>query len=283
MRRRPARSGFTLLELMVSISILTVIVSIVYVSFNSIVNSSGVAEAAAKDMRLRQFLSRGFSATIPSVRVDEGAQIQSYQLLGENSDGPYGPADTLRFACAQPLLGARSLPGVMKVVTYEVVDRNAGEEEEALTGVEFGEADPDADEPDLLLVYREEPLVVDMLLEEGDGLLESFNAASEAGYAHWSVPVRSVDFAYFDGEEWVEEWDSLAEGLLPWAIRVRVNFQKSEEAHDAEQAAGISALDDPDFEVTLPIPCGAGTAEPFIPLNPAMANLGERDLLKSGP
>lgn len=283
MTARAARAGFTLLELMVSISILTIIVSIVYVSFDSIVDSSAVAETAARDMRLRQFLSRGFSATIPSIRVDEGAQIQSYQLLGEKNDGAYGPADKLQFVCAQNLLGARSLPGVIKRVTYEVVDRNAGDGEEALTGVEFGEFEADAEEPDLLLVYREKPLLVDMLLEEGGGMLAAFDPVAEAGYASWSVPVRSVDFAYFDGEEWLEEWDSLAEGVLPWAIRVRVNFQKTKEALDFDRAAGLDPVEDPDFEATLLVPAGAGTREPFIPLNPAMANWGQGDLFGDGP
>ncbi|MFP4501466.1 MAG: type II secretion system protein J [Candidatus Hydrogenedentota bacterium] len=267
--------GFTLIELMVAISILTVIVSIVYVSFSSVIRASDVARDVAEDMRLRQFLTRNLTTVIPAVYTDAAMQLQSYQFLGEDDQGPYGPADSLTFVVDVPLLGSKSLPGMMKRVTFEVIDKNTEEDGEALTGVAAEAPASKEDEPDLVLEYTEEPLVVAGLGGEGgDDLFASFDA-EEQEYASWKVPVRMVDFAYFDGEEWVDDWDTMAEGLLPWSVRVRVNFEKTEGDVDQDRAEGIDPVEDPDFEMTLLLPAGAGATEPFLALNPSAAQYYE--------
>jgi prepilin-type N-terminal cleavage/methylation domain-containing protein len=270
--------GFTLLELMISLSILTAIMLIIYVSFSSVVNATEVVRGVAEDLRMKQFLSRQFHQLLPAVRADLAVQIASYEFVGEDGSGAYGPADTLKFCAAVPLLGSKSLPGLYKIVTFEVADANAPEEEDALTGVTMNyEAGTAADEPDLMLRFTEQPLVVDVLGEEGD-LLGSADI-DKGEFASWSVPVRTLDFAYFDGEEWIEEWNSIDLGLLPWAVRVRVNFQKDKADLAIMRDRGIDPEEDPDFELIVMIPAGAGTLEPFIPLNPALANLSQQENL----
>lgn len=74
--------------------------------------------------------------------------------------------------------------------------------------------------------------------------------------------VSSVQFRYFDGIAWQEEWDSTALNALPKAIEIVLTVR------DEEQAANASFLDEPDpyalpsttHRVVVPIP----VAEPVI-------------------
>ena len=271
--------GFTLLELMVSLSILTVIMLIIYVSFSTVVSATDVARGVAEDLRMKLFLSKQFRHVLPAVHADMGVQIASYEFVGENESGAFGPADKLKFCVGLPLLGGKSLPGLYKIVNFEVVDANEPEEGDALTGVTTNfEAGSEDEQPNIMLRYTEEPLVVDVLGED-DSLFGEFDF-EEGEYASWSVPVRSVDFTYFDGEEWIEDWNSIDLGLLPWAVRVRINFQKDEADLDILRDLGADLEEDPDFELIVLLPSGAGTVEPFIPLNPALANLSQQDLFE---
>lgn len=271
--------GFTLLELMISLGILTAIMLIIYVSFSAVVNATEVTRGVAEDLRMKQFLSRQFRQLLPAVHADLAVQIASYAFVGENGSGAQGPADTLTFCAAVPLLGSNSLPGLYKIVTFEVVDAEAPEDGDALTGVTTNfELDGEDGTSGLMLRYTEEPLTVDVLGEEGSLFSDAGLDADD--YASWSVPVRSVDFAYFDGEEWIDDWNSIDLGLLPWAVRVRVNFQKTRADLAIDRERGIDPEDDPDFELMVMIPAGAGTLEPFMPINPAMANLSQRDLFQ---
>lgn len=270
------RGGFTLLELLISITILSIIVGMVYVSFSSVVRASDVAREVAERTRLRQFLAQSFSSSLPAAHADAALTVQGYQLLGEDEAGPMGSADRLSFCSSTPLLGAFSLPGVLKQVRYEIVDENA-EEEGSLTGVQM-EGPRWMDAPSLVLEYTETPLTVDMTMEE-DQMLTPFDA-DEGMYAHWRVPVASFDVKYFDGEEWMDSWNSIELGLMPWAVRVKINFAKTEEELVSEQAAGVNPDENPDFDMTYVLPIGAGTLEPFLELNPAAAAQGERDLFQ---
>lgn len=269
------RRGFTLLELMVAISILAVIVTIIYTSFDTIVRASEVARAVAEKTRLRQFLLKSLDAVIPAVHADAPLLIQSYQFLGEDEAGPAGPGDRLQFCAAAPLLGGRALPGAAKLITLELVDQNALEGG-AVTGVQTEITWSDT--PDIALQYTEEPLTVEMNLGGEDMISEE--KMEQEDYASWSVPVATFDVAYFDGEEWRDSWDSMNEGLLPWALRIRINFLKTEQEADAESAAGINALEEPDFEMTYVLPLGAGASDTFIDPNPAVSEQMNGDLFE---
>ena len=274
--KRITRTGFTLLELLISITILTIIVGMVYASFSSVTRAAEVAREVAERTRMRQFLGQSLASTVPSAHADAAVVVQGYRLLGEDEAGPLGPADRLTFCTATPLLGSYSLPGVLKQVCYQVVDENA-ETEGGLTGVQT-EGPRWSDAPSLTLEYTETPLTIDMNMEEND-LLPDFEM-EEGAYAHWRVPIGSFDVKFFDGEEWLDSWDSVELGLMPWAIHIGINFAKTEEELAADQSMGINPLESPDFDMTYVLPAGAGTVEPFLDLNPAAAALGEQDLFQ---
>jgi hypothetical protein len=74
----------------------------------------------------------------------------------------------------------------------------------------------------------------------------------------WSVPIRTLDITYFDGAEWVEEWDSMTLGRLPWCVQIRINFARTDEEIQREIDQNIDIENSPDFEMVVPLPIALG-------------------------
>jgi prepilin-type N-terminal cleavage/methylation domain-containing protein len=251
------RKGFTLLELLISVSILAIIVGIVYSTFASITTTVALARDNADRLRFKQIVWRNFSLNLQGVYTDSGCTQPEYQLLGESTDGAYGPADTLRFATSLPLPGPFSLPGVSKWVTYELVDRNEVSETIA-SSLPY-----DEERPGNVLVIREEPLQ-----------LESQDFVANTSDAQWdiferAIPVASMDIQYFDGisAEWKETWDSLEERRLPGGVWIRINFPRSEEERNEDYRNGINPEEHPDLELMMAFPLGRNVEFPFPDFN----------------
>jgi prepilin-type N-terminal cleavage/methylation domain-containing protein len=243
---RMRAAGFTLLELLVALVILSVVSAIVYASLSSVVNTMDVTRVDAEELRLRQFLIRSFTTNVASIHVDPLFEQEVYQFIGLNGDGPNGPADSLRFVSSAPLIGGMALPGDLKEVIYEVAD---GGDASAADGEErIGTT----------LESMETPLLGANVQEmDADG--GRFVADPNYESPSWSVPIRSMDIAYFDGVEWVEEWDSIEMGYLPWCIEVSINFARTEGQLQDEADAGIDPYENPDLVLVMPIPIGVGT------------------------
>jgi len=127
-----------------------------------------------------------------------------------------------------------------------------------------------ADGPPVVMRVTETPLsagnVQELTAEDG-----YFKADSNYEAPSWTAPVQTLDIEYFDGEEWVEEWDSEVYRRMPWCVRFRINFWRTEEERQQEQRDGINMRDDPDFELVVPIPAGLGVLEEQPPLADVMA------------
>jgi type II secretory pathway pseudopilin PulG len=251
-----------MLELLISITILSVIVAIIYASLVTVTDTAEAARANNETLRFRQFLWRSFSTNLTSVYVDPACEVAGYQFVGEDETGPSGPADVLRFCTSLPLSGPWSLPGVMRVVTYEVMEAYEAEGESSGGGFSI---DASADEAGsgLYLVVREQPL----MLEDQD-FDPDMEAAGQTGIER-KVPIASMDILYYDAEleEWAEKWDSMAQARLPWAVRIMINFARSEDEAAADYQAGINPLESADLDMTIALPLGAGVVEPFFDLN----------------
>ncbi len=255
--------GFTLLELLVSIVVLVVLTAIVYVSFRSVADTTAMAREGADELRFRQFLWRNIHTNLNSVYIDPACVSPEYHFLGTNEQGAFGPADTLRFCTALPMDGPDSLPGVMKVITYQVVDQYEATEGEVDVGsVDDGSAEGEGNE--MLLEVLEEPLV----LETEDFASDSLDGLDELQFKR-HIPIATFDVQYYDGmtDEWLEEWDSALEQRLPWAVQVKINFARSEDEWSADMSAGIDPDETPDLDLTAALPVGAGVVEQFVDLN----------------
>lgn len=258
--RTPCRTrGFTLVELLVAIAIVVVIAAIVYASLTSVVNATDLARVTAEEMRMRQFLIRSFTTNLTAVYADPALMNENYQFLGIAEKGTTGPMDSVEFCSSAPLSGALSPPGLVKRVRYAVVT-------ESDSGFDL-DAEASAPVPEFrsgLRLEASEHLMTANASSTTDSGRDLFSdsakqqPAAEEVSPTWSVPVDSLSLDYFDGEDWVDEWDSVALGRMPWCVRVRINYARTEEEADADREAGIDPEKDPDFEMVIPIPLGAG-------------------------
>ncbi|HOF41568.1 MAG TPA: type II secretion system protein [Candidatus Hydrogenedentes bacterium] len=254
--------GFTLMELILVMAIIVIMTAIVYSSLTTVVNSTAMARAAAEETRLRQFLARSFETNFRSVYSDRTNELPAFQFIGVNDESSDGPMDSVRFCSTAPLMGGMALPGDLKEVRYEVMDS-----ETSKLGLDFdgtrtakGEKHPGGS----MLESVEMPLIAGNT-ETLDSLSEAelTELAADPNYEapHWSVPVRSMDLKYFDGADWLDEWDSLQFGRLPWCVHIRINFAKTEAQLKEEASERYDDIDDPDFELVIPIPAGLGVTE----------------------
>lgn len=261
------RRGFTLLEVLVAMSILIVIVAVVYASFASVTDTISVARVRTEEMRLRQFLERSLRTNLTSVYVDRGFEQQVFQFVGTNDENSDGPRDSLRFVSTNALMGGRALPGDFKEVRYEIYGGEMGRlglgvDKEKQRQFEATDATPDQAK----LEATETPLLASNAqavdAETGNLDLTQNNTRHQNTATYeapsWSVPVRTVDFTYYDGTQWVDEWDSQVQGRLPWCVRARINFARTDEEIQAEKNQRIDIVENPDFEVVVPLPLSLG-------------------------
>jgi len=268
-----------LMEMVLALAIIVIMTAIVYSSLNSVVNSTAMARAAAEETRLRQFLARSFETNFRSVYLDRTSEQAAFQFVGVNDESRDGPMDSVRFCSSAPLMGGMSLPGDIKEVRYEVI-----KSEDTEMGLDLDDGNIEEDElgeplESAMLEAVEMPLLagnVGQLEDSRDGLNSLGGLNNQSGLSeemddlamdtsyeapHWSVPVRSMDIQYFDGSEWLDEWDSLQFGRAPWCVHIRINFAKTEQQLKEEASKRFDEIDDPDFEVVVPIPSGMGVTQ----------------------
>ncbi len=256
LHRRQQQGGFTMLELMVAISILVIMVGIIYASFASVTDSMILAQDSAERLRYKQYLQEHFSQHFPAVYTDSACIRPEYQFLGEEDSSQLGPADYVRFCTSLPLSGPYALPGMRKVVHYTVGD----------AGELGGDWLPGYDEGDSQLYLRiyEEPLIITTEQLDLTGA-----EAPESLIVERFIPIHTFKLSYYDGldDTWYEEWDSLEEGRLPWAVRIQVGLPRTEAQLNADWQRGLNPVDHPDLDMTFMLPGGAGIVGPFEDMN----------------
>lgn len=260
-----SRRGFTLIELLLAITILVVIVAIVYASLSTTVYSTAAARADAEEMRLRQFLAKSFSTNFSTVFSDRTNEQTTYQFVGVDDQDSEGPKDSVRFISTAPLMGGMALPGDLKEVRYEVSSAG-GSSDMGLSAGDTGGTGGASGEPGQGTLQATETPLIAGNVDRGSNVAgataeESFLTDPNYESPQWSVPVRSLDFKFFDGQDWLDEWDSTLTGRLPWCVHIRINFAKTKAQLEEDKAARYDTMDDPDFEMVIPIPIAMGLTE----------------------
>lgn len=251
------QAGFTMIEMLIAVVILSLMVGMVYASFAGVTDTTMLARDAADELRFRQYVWRSFSENLAAVYTDAACARELYQFVGEDEDGPLGPADKLRFVTSMAMPGSTALPGVLKVITYEVVEPGEAEGENSDT-LAIDESLEDRGMK-MMLQITESPLV----REEGDAEVDE--GAMEDAQRVRQIPIASFDVTYYDAEaeEWVDDWDSLDKKMLPWAVRVKVNLARTEEQLQVQYSQGVDPDEEPDLDMQFALPLGAGVMEPW--------------------
>ena len=276
------RAGFTLIELLVAIVVLAIVTGIVFVAFASVADTAAIARENTQRVHLQQYLWRHLSTNLRATYVDAGCIEVSYAFIAKDGEDVFGAADTLSVTVALPMDGPRSLPGVFKRITYEVAEPSfdGGLLTDAAVTTDPEELDTGAAR---VLRITEQPFVLaeySEIQESPDAIrFDEFEGSQQLAQVR-QVPIASFDLSFSDGTEWVEQWDSLQLGMLPWAVRVRANFPRTDEERSADMAAGIDFQEEADLDLVITLPLGAGTLSPWTDLNHARRLDG---LVEMGP
>ena len=185
--------GFTLIELLVALGIVAVLVTLLYQTFNAVLRSTQQVDAESEiDQTARISMGIMVNELKSAYWRLPGAQADStpFEFVGEDGLTGIGSSDTLRFTA---LSHARVEEGVtdpiVSVLTYDLV--------------------PVPETETTVLMHEEET----NLLSLSEGSLERYELAER---------VVGLNFRYFDGKEWSDEWSAGDLKKLPKAVEIQI-------------------------------------------------------------
>ena len=256
-----SEAGFTLVEVLFAMTLVAVVTAIVYESFAAVTDATSEARAAEEELRIREFLSKNFYNAFSSVTVDQPYFDENYYFIAKGSSGG-GSSESVDFASSAPLTGGIAPPGFCKRVHFGIASPGS-----SMT-LGKGDGSPGLSSSTLTFEATETLIPMTAAHPEESSFSQSIKkdkvAAAfglEEASPQWTAPIAALDLSYYDGEKWVEEWDSSQELRMPWCVRIRLNFARTEQ--EAENSGdGSSIGEDPDFEMYIPIPIGMGVWTP---------------------
>lgn len=242
-------NGFTLLELLIAFTIMSIIVIIVYLGLDSISKGTDLARLSVEKMRIQRFLVNHFFNSFNALYIDSSFSASGYQFVGTNESGQYGPADSIRFCTSLPMPGPTALPGIRRVVTYSFEDTSTPEGMSGFATDIYGISN---NAPQYLTI-TESPLILD----EDSGFSSDFNSLPVNVI---KVPLASLDVYYYDPvkQDWVEEWDSQSIQQMPWAVHIVANL-----FDEYGQVSNTSSNGEGDIDLVIVLPTTVGTVQPM--------------------
>ena len=206
---RFSRAGFTLLEILVAMSMIAVLAGSLYAGLNTGFRARRRAEAALAPLKeagaVFAFMEGDLSCAPPPRGILAG------EFLGE--------AEALSFY-TRPMSTHEAAPGIVSV-KYALV------------------SPPDGSAP-VLARY----ITVNLLSHEAEEPVEEILCSG----------VRTLKFSYFDGQEWLDAWDSVAMGdILPAAVEISLEIEVP-----SSSGPGMELHD---FRYMCLIPCAAPLQE----------------------
>jgi general secretion pathway protein J len=196
--------GFTLLELLVAMTIMSIIGLSLYTSLNLAFRVRDSAEAAVEEARALEVAISFLKEELMSAMTPSGVLAGAFE--GEDETGSDGnDADTLSFYSSDNVPGEGELACDVRKVEIGVAERDGSNEKMIVRGVTTNLLSPKTLDP-------EEEILC--------GNIEALN------------------FRYYDGSDWQDDWDSGDnDNTLPGAVEITVTLA----AHDSDDdAAGYS-------------------------------------------
>ena len=209
LRPHDRRSGFTILEILVAVTILTMISTMLFGTFFYTTDIAEEQEERAALYHRASFILGNISQSVSSAYVpyagfyiDEEAErpifLGEADLLSESQAGSLG-----LFTTSPRIGGAQG--GEIAFVSYRI-----------------DEADDDIDAIGWIADERN-PLALSCTVEP---LLRSLEQEDESAPL-WILSVSSLNLEYFDGAGWLPDWDYEDQGILPDAVRIDLELADS--------------------------------------------------------
>lgn len=278
-RSRPfqsaCRSGFTLFEVLIAMSLSILLIAAVYVSFDLYWKLRTAGEEEVQRAQVARAVLQRIELDIRAVTFqetsgDESADSESpdeeddgtteititdpAEAYSRGNAGLVGDATNLVLSVSLPqshanyaafddeaALGLRTSD--LRSVTYLLAGEGLGDLQEAVA------------ERFTATAEGGDSTVIGLARLEGDRLtLQQADMATDvdllADQARLLAPeIKSLLFEYFDGYEWQEEWDSSLYGSLPIAVRITIGFP-SDDQTTTETDAGEPIV----YRLTVLIP-----------------------------
>ena len=184
--KKPEQSGFTLIEVLVTVSITAVLLSTVYGIFTGVSNARKRVETDGRGYHLARVLSDRLAREIRSTYWQQ--DHEGTVFFGESDSAGNGTLE-LSTTAASPL--GRSAGGIARISYSLEEDRFEGERR-------------------WRLIRREAPLY-DMEFDRREG-------------QRLSDSVRLFALRYYDGNRWLDQWDAAARDRLPQLVEIRMEI-----------------------------------------------------------
>jgi prepilin-type N-terminal cleavage/methylation domain-containing protein len=268
------RSGFTLLELMVSVGLTTLLMGAIYGAMSTYWNlamdshdeiersqiARSLLQKLARDIRACTFAEQTTEPDTDSldsedaIGTDEvGTSVYKNGLIGTDRDLVLYisyPARELNYVPAPDAVGTVDRNSDLMIVRWLMAESNGG-------GLSSTIAEQHATDGDGSIAG----------LARGSGGVTGFGQAIENDNVKLQVEstkllaaeVQSVLFEYFDGVEWLAEWDTSSINKMPQAVRIELTLRKAPESGDGS-AANPRDLPATTHQLVVPIP----VASPYV-------------------
>jgi len=268
------RSGFTLLELMLSVGLTTLLMGAIYGAMSAYWNLALDSHEEIKRTQiaraLLQKLARDIQSCTFAEQIDQsnddssdsedssdtgeaGTSVYKNGLIGTDRDLVLYisyPARDLNYVPAQDDVGTVDRSSDLMIVRWLLAESNGG-------GLAAAVAEQQATDGDGIIAG----------LARGSGGVTGFGQAIETDNIDLQVQstqllaaeVQGILFEYFDGVDWLTTWDTSLVNKMPQAVRIELTLRKA-------PVSGDSSLANPrDLPVTthqlvVPIP----VASPYV-------------------
>ncbi len=181
---------------------------------------------------------------------EPGLYGNQYELLVDTSRLPR--VDQFqRMITADSQLALEDIPSDVKTVAYYVVtEANAG----LVTSAQLN----NSEEPEYGLARRVLDRAVTLRATESAGSMGLQNAGVII-----APEVVGIEFQYFDGAEWLMEWDSSEKGGLPVAVRILLAIRNEQGSVEQTDVTSMTDVQTPHkiYSLTVRIPIAQPTAE----------------------
>lgn len=224
------RRGFTLIELLAAMAMFAVLLAALYSAMTSGVALRRSAERASEASARRTRLANVLRHDIENAVVPAGILAAALTLESDENDGL--PADKLSFTATTGIITDSEATGDLRQISLYLEEN---EEDDAPEG--------------MVLIRKVVRNPLDTTVDEEE------EAASEEQLCEG---VESLDITCWDGQDWIESWDSSAqENANPTAVRVRVTFLQDEDEEEPQRPLEVVCLI---AQQPRPAPAGAAPA-----------------------